>query len=53
MSKAVSDGFCSPRARPRSMKGGIVEEPQRGQLADEFLINPGLGGEKLIQTETG
>ena len=24
---------------------GVVEEPQRGQLADEFLINAGLGGE--------
>jgi hypothetical protein len=24
---------------------GFVEEPQRGQFQDDFLVNPGLGSE--------
>jgi hypothetical protein len=32
---------------------GVVEEPQRGQLADELLIDTGLGGEVEVVDRVG
>jgi hypothetical protein len=36
------------------LAAGVVEKPQRSQLADEFLVDAGLGGEvERVQTGCG
>jgi hypothetical protein len=51
--RAREHGLAGARWSDEQDVAGVVEEPQRAQLPDQLLIDPGLGGEVELVDRPG